>query len=387
MKKVLVATAGLMMIGGTMASSAMAEFYFDGDARTRFYYQENYENEVGTDNQNKTDDNTNWKSRVRFNVRAETKGGAYAHTRIRLGDGRWGEDNPRDGGTKDVYVDRAYIGVPFGLVTVEAGRQARDITNWLSWDVNTDGIDFNYKTDETIVVAYYDLKKESDNDQYANDNDEYGLIVRQDLADGWALTVAGAYVNNQAGSTQYENGSDGGIATVKVDGAIQGLAMTAEIGYQEDGTGYDSQYSTDDSGFGGYLTLTVPVGPASIAGTAGATFDGFAWDNGDWGPFEMIGDVNIINVGWNPSDIGETFFGILNPSYQATEDLTLSAVFAYVSMNEYNGDKYDLFETSGRATYAVADGAKLIGVLGYLSTAGYTDDNPVGAGLSLELSF
>lgn len=378
MKKVIVAAAGLMLVG-TMATSAMAEFKFSGDARARFFLQNDYDEISGF----ASDDDTRWNSRIRFNVQADTKGGAYAIARLRAGNHTWGTFNPNNG--QSVDVDRAYIGVPMGPVVVEAGRQPRDITPFLVYGENVDGVDVSYKTDVTTVVAFYDMIDEDLADANDDDASLLGAVFAQKFDGGWGLLVGGLWSDDNTVSPE----QDGIAATAQVTGALGSVALTAELAFEEEENILHSGSVTDD-GWGGYVSAAVPVGPAEVTGTLGFTADGFAYDQGDFGPFEIIGDVNDINTGFNPSVEGETVFVVLNPSYKATEDLTLSAVLAYFNVDQYpsNGtSEFDMFEISGRVTYAVTDGANLFATAGFLDTDDLTQDDPFGVGVGLKLSF
>lgn len=379
MKKIIVAAAGLMLVG-TMASSAMAEVKFSGDARARYYYQDNYKPVDGYDYDQ-------FKSRVRLNVEADTKGGAYAITRFHAGDGTWDGGNS---GTEDVFVDRAYVGVPFGPVTVEGGRQGRDTTTFLYYGDDVDGVDLNYKNDNTLVVAFYDVAAEINTDVDHDDNTNMGVVLVQQFDGGWGLTVAGVYQNNDAnyiGLAPAED-TDGFLGTVEVTGAIGAASVSGAIAFAEQDTLANTSVAADD-GFGGFISASMPLGPVDLTGIVGGTTDGYMWDNDDFGPFEMLGAVNQISTGVNASALGETWFVVLNPSYKATEQLTLSAVFAYVPTDMYvdGMDDRDFMEISGKVSYAVTDGANLIGRVGYLDTDDLYEDDPIGAGMSLEVSF
>jgi len=395
MKKVLVAAAGLMLVG-TMASSAMAEFEFSGDARARFYAQKNYDEFSAISGVN-TKNDTRWKSRVRLNVKATTKGGAYAITRFHAGDGTW---NGGNSGTTDVNVDRAYIGVPFGPVVVEAGRQGRDITPWLLYGNDVDGIDLNWGNDSTAVVAFYDMNNENTATTTSdNDNQTLGIVVTQKFGNGWDLLVGAAeQINDVKNATPGAEPTDKNafIGTVQVNGAVGDVALTAELATQgkhfySSSANYNAD---DDTGFGGYVQASMPVGAVDLGGMLGFTADGYMMDGGEFGPFNMLNSVNVINTGIQFAALGETFFAVFNPSYQVSESLTLEGVLAWANVDDASTTSYgdgsknrDMIEVSGVVKYAVTDGAALKTYLGYLDTDNMTDDNPYAFGMSLEVTF
>ncbi len=373
MKKVLVAAAGLMLVG-TMASTAMAEFKFSGDARARYYFQSDYDNAEFANDQ-ASDSSTLWNSRVRFKIEADTKGGAYVKTRVRLAEGTWdGTDNTRAKGEgSNFYTDYAYIGVPFGAVTVEGGLMPRDITPWFFLDGRSDAVQFKYKTDSTGVLAFYDIVDENSDDVNDDDAVMYGLVLNQKFNGGWAMTAAGVYTDDEIAD------EDGFAGTVNVAGAVGSTALAAELSYEEDASG-------DDDGFGGYASATLPLGSVELLTMAGFTVDGFEMDAADFGPFIMLNDYSQIATGYNFAEKGDSMFLSVAPSMKVSEMLTLGAQVTYVNIDVEAGDDVDAFDIGATASYAVTDGASLNGVIGYLDIDG-DEDNAFGAGLSLEISF
>ncbi len=129
MKKLIVAAAGLMLVG-TMVSNASAEagVSFKGDARARGLYRQDY---------NFIDSDTSvWQSRVRLIFQGESKGGAYANARVRFADSTWdGTQRTRAlGEGSNIYTDWAYVGTPMGPLAIEAGLLPWNLTRWSQWD-------------------------------------------------------------------------------------------------------------------------------------------------------------------------------------------------------------------------------------------------------------
>ncbi|WP_419175651.1 hypothetical protein [Desulfosediminicola sp.] len=389
MKKVIVAAAGLMLVG-TMATTAMAEFKFSGDARVRYYYQDNYPNKV---------DETLMNSRVRLKVEATTKGGAYMKSRIKYSDGTFNSDDSVKSG--QFLADYAYIGVPFGPVTVEGGRMVREITPFTLFDERAEGVQVKYKNDTTGLVVFYDVVAEyetvdftvpaTDEDGNAvelqgtalvdsgDDASQVGFLLNQDFSGGWGMNVGGLYIWDDINDDR-----DGAaLATVKVTGAFGDIAVEGEVGYQTE------EYTGIDDGFGFYVGATIPAGPASVYVMAGATFDGFQYDAADFGPFAIFNDYSQIAQGDNLSAEGENLFLVVNPTFKASEKLTLGAIASVIDVDVYDVDAEDatLWEVGATASYAVTDGAKLNGIIAYGDTDDTTDDDLFGFGLSLEISF
>lgn len=386
MKKVIVAAAGLMLVG-TMATTAMAEFKFSGDARVRYYYQDNYNSDGGFFN-----------SRVRVKVEATTKGGAYMKSRIKYSDGTFGAvDIDADGDLTtsskktQFEADYAYIGVPFGPVTVEGGRLVREITPFTFFDERAEGVQVTYRNENTSAVVFYDTILEGTAAEVGGtpldtDDDiaDVGFLLNQNFSGGWAMSVGGFYIWDDVTPGEVLDGA--ALATVKATGAFGDIAVEGEIAYQTE------EYTQNDDGFGFYVGATIPVGPASVYAMAGATFDGFQYDAADFGPFAIFNDYSQISEGTNLSAEGETMFLVVNPTFKASEKLTLGAIASVIDIDSYSTadtftDDETVWEIGGTASYAVTDGAKLNGIIAYGDTDDATEDDFFGVGLSLEISF
>jgi hypothetical protein len=382
MKKIIAAAAGLML-AGTMASVAVAQeagITFKGDARARFYAQEEYASSESTD--------THWNSRVRLQWKATSKGGAYAIGRFRLADATWdGTQQTAAGGEKsNLKVDKAYIGVPFGPVTVEAGLMYRSWTPFSVLDVLRDSLVVKYQEGNTNLLAYFDMVDEFVEDAEGakapedreNDDDiqSYGFWLGQKFTDSLDMVLAGQYTSDDQGD------KEGFAGTIQLNGNMGVAAITGELAYKEgDLTG------NPDDGIGGFVSVTAPAGAASLTGVLGFTADGYVAD-GDFGPFIMLSDYSQIATGTLIGSGGDTFFAAFAGDFKATERLTLGGVLAYADVDANDDDESDekAFEIGATAAYAVTDGAKLKGVIGYLDFD-EADYNPFGFGLSLEISY
>ena len=134
MKKVLLAGAALMLVGGiaSTASAAAVEpgVKITGDARVRFgYTSDDYLAQDMFGLRNGWDSQTNFDSRVRVNFAGTAAGGTYVKARIRMEGGTGDVDNDPNAtadpvlGNNNTWVDLAYVGIPFNdNVTIELGR-------------------------------------------------------------------------------------------------------------------------------------------------------------------------------------------------------------------------------------------------------------------------
>lgn len=380
MKKVIAAAAGLMLVG-TVASAAVAAtapraagVTFKGDARARYYFQEEYVNADTSED--------HWNSRVRLQWTATSKGGAYAVGRFRLADATWdGGQKTRKGSDSNVWVDKAYIGVPFGPITVEAGLTYRNLSSFAYDWRGADAIDFIYKGDMTTVRAFIQVLDEYEEDEegnvvaddLVNDNDimMYGARLDQKFGGNWGLSAYAAMEDDQ------QSDNDGVRAGLKVDGGFGGVTLASEIAFVE-----SDLLGSDDDGIGFYVEATVPVGPASIYGIVGVAQDGFEVDDDFAGQGNVMGNYSqISNFTLGGSALGDTTWVTVAPKFKATEKLTLGANLGY-----YDGDVDSAFEIGLDASYAVVDGATLNAIFGYVDFD-EADQSPLGFGLSLEISY
>ena len=393
MKKLIVAAAGLMLVG-TMVSTASADagVSFTGDARARGFYLQDY-------NFNDSD-TSNWNSRVRLKFKGESKGGAYAIARVRMADAKWdGTQKTRAlGEGSNIYTDYAYVGVPMGPVTVEAGMMPFNVTKFSVWDVRVDGVHVKYASDMTTLVGFFHKVDEYDeaavvvvrdglnadgtaktkivSTDYLNDNDvdRYGVLLDQKFNGGWGMVASVWYQDDQQTLVNDKTGL--GVAA-EVTGAIGTVGVLADAAW------YDADMvGTVDDPYGLYAQAAIPMGAVTLAAGAGMTKDGFIAD-GDFGPFIMLSDVVNISTGIGIGTGGDTTFAALVPMMKVSEQLSLKLVFAYADID---GPYESALEASGSATYVVTDGANLTAELGYLDVEGL--ENPaIGAGVTLDIAF
>lgn len=373
MKKLIVAAAGLMLAGAMVSTaSADAGVSFTGDARARGFYLQDYNFDDS--------DTSNWNSRVRLKFKGESKGGAYAVARVRMADAKWdGTQKTRAlGEGSNIYTDYAYIGAPVGPITVEAGMMPFNVTKFSVYDIRVDGVHLKYATDTTTVVGFYHKVDEFDEADAAldavndDDIDRFGVLLDQKFDGGWGVIGSVWMKNDDQGD------GDGVAAAAEVTGAVGTVGLLADAAW------YEADYAgTADDNVGVYGQAAIPMGAVTLAIGAGATMDGFVAD-GDFGPFIMLSDVSNIATGIGIGALGDTNFAALVPSVQVSEQLTLTGVVAYADIDNDAADS--ALEVSGRAAFAVTEGATLSAEVGYLDVDG--KENPaVGAGVILDIAF
>ena len=391
MKKIIAAAAGLML-AGVMASTAFADagVTFGGDARVRYYYQDNYNLVDSKD--------THWASRVRLQFKAESKGGAYAIGRFRLADATWDgtQKTAKGGEASNLWVDKGYIGVPMGPVVVEGGMGYNTLNEFFRADIDTDFLRVKYSNDTTTVVGFFEkwdeynegtvvdlltgttrtVKEPASEDE---DVDLYGVHAVQKFGGAWEGTFTGVYGDDQQAEV------DGFGADLFIGGTAGTIGIAAELAYKE----AELQGSEDD-GLGGYAGVNIPMGAASISITGGFTKDGYV-ASGDFDavgevycPLIMLSDDRMISTGTLIGDGGDTLFVNVAPTFKVSEQLSLVGIVAYADIDRTVADS--ALEISGEIDYTVSDGAVLRVMAGYLDIAD-VEENPVGVGLELEISY
>ncbi len=368
MKKVIAAAAGLMLVG-TMVGSASAAVSFGGDARARYYYQQNYDfgsvtqdEETGVVTRDREQDNK-WQSRLRIQARAEAAGGAYAVGRALYGNGTW---DGGSSGTADIDADKAYIGVPMGPTILEAGRVPMDLLNntkFLFEDVTVDGIKWwwNLNDNNQLGLLYTVNYEAVQNGDFVDDNDivQYGGFWQGGFAGGFAVRIAGLYADDQVNVDPDDTtGFYGGI---EFTGPAGPVALKGAFAGDDRGEG--------DTGYGGFIQGGMNFGGTGVALNAGFTSDGFVAD-GDFGFIMVGGGYSITPYTVGSSGTDNWWIGV-PITFAVSEMLSLGANLVYIDMDTFG----DGFEISGTAKYLISDGANFQFDIGYLGYSAGSDND------------
>lgn len=407
MKKFIAAAAGLAL-AGTMATTAMAEVNFGGDARARMITMQDYSPEGSI---NKLD------SRVRLVVNAKSKGGATATARIRMADGMWDGGAGATGNAaddKNIWVDYAYLSVPMGPVTVSAGRQIASFSPWFSFDGRKDRLKMVYKNAGTTLALFYDKNAEitdpastqvtglmtyvdasgmaypasvsadipnndgvSDDWTADNDKNGYGIVFKQKFGDtGWMANAIAVY-----GQDETPAANDSIVGSLHVAGAAGPVGVQAEVSMKD----FDN---SDDTQMGGYVLAKMNFGAATVGVIGGMTKDGFLADD-DFGT-HMIGNGNNtpITVASNIGMGGDTTFGVGHFAFKVSDALSMDAFFTFATIDDFA----DLIELSAGAVYTISEGAALTVAGGAVipswdDSLGMEDDTMIGAYTKLEIKY
>lgn len=385
MKKVLLAGAALMLVGGiaSTASAAAVEpgVKITGDARVRLWYMsEEYKNNFGNlaDPVNAPyDSQTSMDSRVRLNVTGTAAGGAYAKTRIRMYETLMGDDDtdptPLGSQSGNVWIDMAYVGIPFSdMFTLEVGKYRSTYGplgttyNFFYDDVHSTGFRGIVKINDIEINPFIEWMEEAQNDNATAtdknaDNDEYrfGAHVKAKLNKDWTAGgmlgyqsdarkgVAGSFEANEGffGSL-YVNGKSGQFAIVGevavTDGDLNGFNS-----WYNDGNGTiavttfptvaadPDQIGSSDTGFGGYIFPNYQIDKLNLGLNIGGTTGGFQPDRA-FG-FVMVGSSDNSKISDYKIGAGGDWLWIgFVPSYQINESLKLTGNIVYADIEPWD---------------------------------------------------
>ncbi len=385
MKKIIAAAAGLML-AGTMAVTATAteterpQLTIKGDARTRLHLQRDFLNGKET--------NDFISSRIRVTSKYKAKGGAYAIIRARFADATW--DGTKSTGNQtektNFKIDKAWIGVPVGPVTIEGGYTPTTVTRFTHFDERDDRLSFTYKNEGTVLKGFYDKDMEFTGDatiDYDDDEDKntYGLQLNQDLGEEWKLVALAAYQDDE---TPVDDG--GFIASVSGFGKIAGLGAEIEVMFVEDGAMWGDTIAAGDDAWGGQFSLSGKAGDVAMKGSLGFTDNGFKADQ-DFG-YLMIGSYSPITNVTNIGQGGDTIWAGFTAGFKVSDKTKITGNLVYLDVD---GSVYESFlEVSGQVTYSVSEGASLSAGLGLVETdtaANYDQDTAIGAFGTMDITF
>jgi len=368
MKKVLLAGAALMLVGGiaSTASAAAVEpgVKITGDARARLWYKsEEYSNLFGNlDTTGGYDSQTNMDSRVRLNITGTTAGGTYVKARIRLMESLMGDidkdlDSINNEGQNDIWTDQAYIGIPFNdMFTLELGKYRSTYGplpltyNFFYDDVNLTGLRGIVKIDNIEINPFVEWMDEAQNTGatgFSTANTSTTLDKNQDNDE----RRYGAHIK----------------AKVNQDWTLGGM-----LGYQSDDRVKNYTYTTTTA-----ATPTVPSYSTTKSGVAEPNegFFGSIYANGKVGAFGLVtefgytaAELNGFNT-WaedsNGADVIDSigskddgFGGYIYPTY-TIDKLTLG-VNAGFTADGYRPDRaYGFVMIGGKDNSVIGDSVKI----------------------------
>ncbi len=408
MKQVIAVAAGVLLVGSMVSSafaeviftSKFAEVTFSGDARERLVWNQNT-------NFDKDTKDVNY-GRLRIKIDGTTKGGAYFKTRLLLAQGHYNSAGAGES-TDGVHTDYAYIGIPAGPVTIEAGRTPDNASLWFLYDKRFDRISATYANKTTKVVVLYDKRQEYvDTPAYDLDRttdqdiNGWGVIIDQKIGD-WDAFLLGYSEENQISGEK-----NGEMGTFRVMGPAGPVSLLAEVSFKSevinDVNGpnvLDANGKGTKSGYGGIVHAKMTFGQSSATLIGGFTKNGFEADV-NYG-FQMIGGAMagsgsyLAHYGSVGSGLtvpavsqigkgGDWIFGGAVTEYKVSKMITLIGTVAYAHVKDYA----NFTEVSGQARFDVVEGAYITLSGGALTPSSIKDNvvipnDKTAYGVELEL--
>lgn len=429
MKKILVASAALMIVAGAVSTAPAAEatpgVQISGDARVRAVYRDDF------DFGNSEKDAENYlDSRVRITMKGTAAGGAYAIGRIRLQDNKF-EDNDTDsaGGVVDpgnVWVDKAYIGIPFSdNFTLEGGKYRVTYgTGFFYEDLNMAGLRGIIKTGNVEINPFVEWMSEGQNSKVAldkledNDSVRLGANVSADFNDNWKGGFLVAYqMDDRTESVsvfdeetgldvnQHMEPNEGLLASVYFQGKEGNFGLAGEAAYSDgdlrgfnnmrddhNDDGKDSYGNWEDDGFGAYIQPSYTIDALTLAMNVGFTMDGFLADP-VFG-FVMVGADHPLTV-TSVGDLGDWLWAGFVAKYAISDSLNVTGNLMYASIDGNSSEGVesieDAIEISGALEYTISKGAVFSWYAGTLipsfEDSSVNDDPAYGTYGKLEVKF
>ena len=442
MKKVLLTGAALMLVGGMVATDATyaAEpgVSITGNARVRLWYKsEDNRNSYG--NSSLYDSETSMDSRVRLDIKGTAAGGSYAAVRIRMmetlmGDADGDSYKADINGDYNIWVDKAYVGIPFtDAFTLEIGKYRSTYGplgptyNFFYDDVHLTGFKVIVKLDKVTINPFDEWMEESQNpdatyrtsNDIYGDNDEirFGVHAQAKLNSDWKLGGMLGYQTDERNEIigQFE-ANEGFFGSLYVNGKSGQFGLVGELGVTDgdlngmnawlDDNVSSDLIGSDDTGVGGYIFPNFQIDKLNIGLNLGFTTNGFLPDVA-YG-FVMLGGVDNSKItNYAIGKGGDWLWAGLVASYQINESLTLTGNFVYADVDAWDnvGDgpkggyagtnNYlaleSAWELSGVLKYTISKGADVYFSAGYLSPdfedSTLEDDGAFAALTRFELKF
>jgi hypothetical protein len=405
MKKVLATGVALLMAGGIATAAEMDDqsgVKITGNARARAIVKDSY----SFGNNPDEDTQLNFDSRVRMEIRGTAAGGSYIHARIRMMEDKFGSEGADT--SLNVYVDKAYIGVPFNdAFTLEAGKYRQSYGYGFMYDdIALAGARGVYETAGGLrIIPFFEVNDEAQDSDVVQDknedNDAYriGAAVATFGLENWVIGATAAFDTDD----RVDGETDGFWGNVYADGTMGAFGLRADFAYAENGVVIDGETKSgqgDDDGWGGYIRGSWNMDALTLAVDLGITVDGFLPDAA-YG-FVMIGGeepIRAVRVGGGAQDV---YWAGLRASYAVSEALSLTGnlVYADADLNETEATPdvrgvYDAVEISGVLQYAVSKGTTFSWYAGYLApsfdgranAAGLEEDGAFGTYAKFDVSF
>ena len=366
MKKYISTALALAMVGAMAASASAAEVTIGGDMRVRGIDQADYRN-----------DNASYDQRVRLTVKAAAAGGASVNLRFRTdgNNGMWNGGANTGAADNGMYTDYAYITVPVGSVTINAGRQMDAWGHRLdAFEDAVDRLAFSTKMGDVDVTAYADKTAE---DTVNNDDDDaYGVVLETKVA---GADVALELVRDIDDAADTEDSTIG----LMVNTDVAGVAVNSEIAY----TDPDTPAAGQENPMGIMVSGATKMGAIDAKLLVAVTEDGFVMDN-HFHPTEQYGRAYPIARAELGAD-GDSVLIAASASYKVSDKMTVGATLANTEVDMAGSNDGTIFELDGSLKYKIADNVSYSASVMFCDSddMGFADDSFSGMVHTLNISF
>ena len=392
MKKFIAIILGTMFVLALAGSVYAADLRLGGNAYVVGVWTNNYDM-----NDKAKDDQRYWAERVELKADAVLENGIELRTAYNVvgdlnGGSVWGRDDNNYPGkpstatnsfdtVQGVETEYAYIHVPMGKVTVDAGHM---LTSWGdgfdSFETPADRLKVYYKISDMATIAGYVRKdwERLSTDYGKGDMNTYEVEAVLKPNDATTAGVAIYFTQDEEDFTQHRfiadwiGAGDGPYHmgdTWKIDGFINTkvgpVAIMSEVVYKSFGKMYDmtvplssrteSKYLNQ---FGGFILGQADVAPVTVTGAVAWATNGYAADN-DFQPTLLFGTrnnpVGLIDFQSLAND-RTSFAALAAADFKANDATTLHGLIAYASLGDPadSAKALDLVELDATMKYQIS---------------------------------
>lgn len=430
MKKFIAILFSAMLVFGLAASVYAADLKFGGDAYVEGVMRHGYDLD-GTNNSD--DDYRYWDQRVRLKFDAVLENGIEVRTRLRVSDAKWnGATETRLGDnywstkadptaartvlTDGVSTDYAYLHVPIGPVTVDAGHM---LASWglgfWGWNTEVDRVVASLKLGTATLGGFVRKDTELLQGDNEGDQDSYSLFAKINPNDSTEAGVIAVYTQNQPNNNDDHPLQDGwtvdaygktkmGIVTLMSEMVFKTGFMfaTGTEALTVDGAAYTHNNGWNNQ-FGGKVAAVVDLAPVTVTGAFAIATNNFVADN-DFTPTYFFGtsDNPLAIMEFQSMDEDRTTWALVGMgSYKISDTMTAGAKIAYAELGmtvedgrqDGDGDLFSITEFDASFDYQISKSTKytvgaVLGVTGSVPESMSTyDDNIYGMFHKLAISF
>ena len=388
MKKFIAIILGTMFVLALAGSVYAADLRIGGDAYVQGTWTNNYGTVLGEgtfDNGYRSDQRM-WGERVVLKLDAVLENGIELRTAYDVvggfnGPTPWGvvfSKSTNDFATTEDFANEyAYIHVPMGNFTVDAGHM---LTSWGdgfdSFETPADRIKLYYKVNDMLTVAGY-IRKDTETfsvDSGKGDTDTYEVEAVAKPNAATTTGVAVYYTQDQQDKSFEERGPYHFLDTWKVDGFLNTkvgpVVVMSELVYRTANKAFidDHDYKNGFGQFGGFALAQADVAPVTLTGAVAFASNGYVADD-DFQPTLLFGTRNNPVALLDFQSVGSTattWAALVAADFKANDCTTLHGLVAYASIGDGTGDVH-----ANHLGEVAPDGSRALGLIELDATVKY----------------